>query len=133
MRMTIVAVIAWLVGVVAYFIALLLIHGDPPTWGGDTNAVLFWSVIAFGASFVVLYVPSLHAVRRIRRGVTPVSMFVVVAVLLGIVPTATIAFFNGGDLRSMLSSEAVLFYIMFAAVGLVVGIGFALVHRKAAF
>jgi hypothetical protein len=115
----------------AYFLALLLIYGEPLAWSGDTKAVLLWSAVAFGASFVVLYIPALHAVRRVLGGVSPRWPFPVLAGALGVVPTATIAYFNGGNLRSLLSQEAFLFYIMFAAVGLVVGVGFAVVHRNA--
>ena len=53
-----------------------------------------------------------------------------IAGALGVVPTYTIAFFNGGDLRSLIS-QTHFFYIMFAATGLVVGVGYAVVHRNA--
>ena len=131
MQMTIVALVAWVAGLVAYFGALLLIYGEPLAWSGDTKAVLFWSAVAFGISFVVFYLPALHGVRRVLGGVAPRWPFPVIAGALGVVPTAAIAFFNGGNLRSLISQEAFLFYIMFAAVGLVVGIGYAVVHRTA--
>ena len=131
MRMTIAVIVGWVVGLAAYFAAMLLIYGEPPAWSGDTKALLFWSAVAFGISFVVLYVPALHAVRRVLGGVTPRWPFPVIAGALGVVPTYTVAFFNGGDLRSLISQEAFLFYIMFAAVGLVVGVGYAVVHRNA--
>ena len=131
MRMTIVAFIGWLAGLAAYFVALFAIYGEPLAWSGDTKAVLFWSAVAFGISFVGLYLPALHAVRRALGGVTPHWPFPVIAAALGVVPTAAIAFLNGGNLRSMISQEAFLFYLMFVAVGIVVGVGFAVVHRNA--
>jgi hypothetical protein len=132
MQIVIVAVIAWLVGVVTYFAALLFVFGERPAWSGDTKAVLFWSVLTFSVLFFVLYIPVLHGIKRMLRGVRPLWPFPLAAGGLAVVPIALIAFLNGGDARSMLSPEAVLFYIMFAAAGLVVGVGFVVVNRNAA-
>ena len=132
MQMVIVAAVAWVVGIATYFAALLLVYGERPSWSGDTKAALFWSALAFGALFLVLYVPVLQGIRRMLHGVRPVWPFPLAGGALGVIPTALIAFLNGGDVRSLLSDEAGLFYLMFAAVGIVVGVGFAVVHRNAA-
>ena len=128
----VVAAVAWLAGVATYFAALLLVYGEHPSWNGDTRAALFWSALAFGALYFALYVPTLHGLRRVLRGFTPAWPFPVTAAALGVVPTALIAFMNGGDVRSLASHEALLFYLMFAAIGVVAGIGFVIVHRSVA-
>jgi len=126
----IVAAVAWVVGVATYFAALSLMYDERPSWSGDTRAVLVWSALAFGALFFVLYVPVLQAIRRLLHGVRPLWPFPLAAGVLGVVPTAFVAFLNGGDVRSLLSHEAFLFYLMFAAVGIVVGVGFVVVNRN---
>ena len=132
MQIVIVAVVAWVVGIATYFAALLLVYGERPSWSGDTKAALFWSALAFGALFFVLYVPVLHGIRRMLHGVRPFWPFPFAAGALGVVPTALIAFLNGGDVRSLLSHEAGLFYLMFGAIGIVVGVGFVVANRDVA-
>ena len=129
MRIILVAIVSWIAGVTAYFGAWALVYGERMTWGGDTTAVLFWSAVMFGFTFVVLYLPLLLAMRRMLHGVRPSWPFPAVAVAIGVVPTALIAFFNGGDMRALLSPEAFLFGVMFGVIGLVVGVGFAAVYR----
>jgi len=130
MKIVLVAVIAWAVGATAYFGALLLAFGEPISWSGDTKAVLFWSAFVFSVAFFVLYVPVLRRIRRMLHGVKPLWPFPLAAVAIGVIPTAVIAFLNGGNARSILSHEAFLFYVMFAAIGIVVGVGFAAVNRN---
>ena len=89
----------------------------------------FWSLVAFALAFFGLYLPVLLGVRRLLRGVRPLWPFPLVAGLLGVVPTATICFFWGGDVRSLVSAEASLFYSMFATVGIVVGFAFVFIYR----
>ena len=128
MRTLILAIGAWVAGAAAYFAALLLAFDEPLRWSGDTRATLFWSAAAFGIALPVLYLPVLHAIRRTLDGVEPAWPFPVIAIAIGVFPVALIAFLNGGDLRSLWSQEAFLFYAMFAAIGLVVGIGFTVIH-----
>lgn len=132
MQIVIVAIMAWLVGVITYFASLFFVFGERPVWSGDTKAVLFWSVLTFGVLFFALYIPVLRGIKRMLRGVRPLWPFPLAAGGLGVVPTALIAFLNGGDARSMLGAEALLFYMMFAAAGLVAGVGFAVVNRDTA-
>lgn len=127
--MFIVAIVSWIAGVAAYSVTLLLVYGERLSWGGDAKAVLFWSSVSFALVFLLLYLPVLRALRRRLRGVRPRWPFPLSASALGVVPTALIAVFNGGDLSSLLSEEARLFLVMFGVIGLVVGIGFARVHR----
>jgi len=118
-----VAVLAWLAGLVAYIAALALLYGQ---WmsRGDFTSIIIASLVAFALCFWLVYLPALRAARRVL-GKRPAFVFPVIAMLLGIIPTALIARVWGGSYASLYTPEAVLFSIMFAAVGLVVGIGFA--------
>ncbi len=128
MKIIIIFLASWVVGLAAYLGSLALFYRQSIS-SGDLSAVLFWSLLAFALAFFVLYLPALFRVRRWLRGVRPLWPFPLLAVLLGVVPTALILFFWGGGVRSLVSPEASLFYSMFAAVGVVVGFGFAHVYR----
>ena len=120
---------SWLAGLAAYLGSGMMLYHQR-IGRGDLIAVAFWSLLAFAVAFGVLYLPGLFALRRRLRGVRPAWAFPVVAVLLGIVPVVLIiSFFGGLNLRHLASPEASLFYCMFAGVGLVVGFGFAYIHR----
>ena len=123
----------WLAGVAAYYIALFVLYGETPT---DVAAVLFSSFLALLACFPVLYLPVLFGLRRLLGGWKPLIAFPITAILLGIGPTAFVFLWWGsGDLSTLsspeaintaLSPEAALFYVLFAVVGLVLGLGIAL-------
>lgn len=123
MTVTQLGCVGWLAGLLAYLAALGLLYGE---WisSGDLWSVVTTSLIAFGLCYWLLYLPVLRVLRRWLPGPRWVWVFPVVAMLLGILPTALIARFHGGSLRALLTPEALLFYILFAVVGLVVGIGF---------
>jgi hypothetical protein len=119
---------SWVVGLAAYLGSLTLFYRQSIS-SGDLSAVLFWSLLAFAVAFFALYLPALFGMRRWLRGVRPLWPFPLLAVLLGVVPTVLILSCWGGGIRSLLSPEASLFYSMFAAVGVVVGFGFAFIFR----
>jgi hypothetical protein len=115
-------IIAWLAGLFAYIGALALVYGQ---WiGGDFQFVGFVSLVAFALCYWLLYLPVLRIARRLLPRHPPAWVFALIAILLGIVPTALIARFYGGSLRALVTPEAILFYVLFAVVGLVVGVGF---------
>ena len=122
---------SWAIGLIAYVVSCALFYGQLiPMTSGDFRSVAFCSVFAFAVAFYLVYLPALLVLRRLLRGVHPAWPFPVLAILLGVLPTAMILFFWGGTLRSLLSSEATLFFAMFATVGLMVGIGFARMYRN---
>jgi len=122
---------SWAIGLIAYVVSCALFYGQLiPITSGDFRSVAFCSVFAFAVAFYLVYLPALLVLRRLLRGVHPAWPFPVLAILLGVLPTAMILFFWGGTLRSLLSSEATLFFAMFATVGLMVGIGFARMYRN---
>lgn len=95
----------------------------------DFRSAAIYSFVAFAITFFIVYLPALLALRRFLHGVHPMWPFPLVAMLLGVLPTAMVLFYWGGTLRSLLSPEASLFYAMFAAVGLISGIGFTRIYR----
>lgn len=130
MKIIVLFLTSWVVGIGAYLGSLALFYRQSISFSsGDFTAVLFWSLLTFALAFFALYLPVLQGVRRLLRGVRPLWPFPLLAVLLGIIPTALILCFWGGGIRSLLSPEASLFYSMFAAVGVVVGFGFTFVYR----
>jgi len=119
---------SWLVGLAAYLGSLGLIYQQSIS-SGDLVGVLFWSLLSFAVAFFGLYLPALFVMRRWLRGVHPPWPFPLLAVLLGVVPTSVITFFLGGDVSSLASPEASLFYSMFGAAGIVVGYGYVFIYR----
>jgi H+/Cl- antiporter ClcA len=116
-------------GLLAYPAALALLYGQSIS-SGDLWPVVVSSLVAFGLCYWLLYLPVLRAVRHWLPRPRWVWVFPLLAMLLGVLPTALVARYWGGSLRAMLSPEALLFYILFAVVGLVVGLGFTRLDRQ---
>lgn len=127
--MLLVFVLSWLTGILTYLGALAVFYHQTIS-RGDFSAVALGSLAAFAIAFFVVYLPALFALRTALRGVRPAWSFPLVAVLLGVIPTAMILFYWGGTPRSLWSSEASLFYVMFSFVGIVVGLGYVMIHRR---
>ena len=135
LKLAIVCVVSWLIGVAVYLSSLYLLYGQ--TAGrADLMAVLFWSATAALAAFALLYLPTMFLLRRFLHGLKPVAAFPLIASLVFILPTAfVLGMFStdgSGFLRSLVSTEAALFYCMFIAVGVTFGLGFVWCFRKAA-
>ena len=128
-RMILVSLCAWIGGLVAYESWLHLAWGQ--TMGGDWKAVVFWSGVAFGIAASVVYAPAMFLLRKILGGYKPVVWFPIVASMLSVVPTAIIMIVHGGSFADLLSPEARVFYVMFASVGVIFGLGYAM-NREAA-
>ena len=128
MKLIAVFLTSWIVGLAAYLGSGVLLYRQSISSGDLTFAVV-WSLMAFALAFLALYLPALFVMRRWLRGVRPRWPFALLAVLLGVVPTALICFLWGGGVRSLVSAEASLFYCMFATVGVVAGYGFAFIYR----
>jgi hypothetical protein len=120
-KIIIVLVVSWGAGLAAYLGSLALLY---------RQSISFWSILAFAVVFSVLYLPALISMIRWLRGVRPMWPFPLLAVLVGVASTAAISLvFSGGDVRSLASPEASLFFSMFGAVGIVVGCGYTFVYR----
>jgi len=122
-------VASWIVSLCAYVGSCALFYRQTisPTSADFLGAALC-SFVAFAVAFCGVYLPALFALRRLLHGVRPAWPFPVLATLLGVLPAASVLFCWGGALRSLLGPEASLFYAMFGAVGLVVGIGFTRIY-----
>jgi dolichyl-phosphate-mannose--protein O-mannosyl transferase len=124
-------IVSWVVGLITYVVCCAFFYGQlVPITSGDFRSVALCSVVAFAVAFYLAYLPALLALRRLLHGVHPAWPFPVLAIVLGSLPTAMISFFWGGNVRSLFSSEATLFYSMFATVGLMIGIGFVRMCRN---
>ncbi len=121
--MTLVSICAWLIGLAVYEGWLRLVWRQ--SVGGDWAAVAFWSGLAFAIAALVVYGPAMFALRKILGGYKPVVWFPLVGSMLGIVPAAMIMTVFGGRFSDLLSPEASLFYVMFASVGTMFGLGYA--------
>ncbi len=118
---------------VAFYIAPFVFFGETPT---DVAAVLLSSFFALLVCIPMLYLPVLFGLRRLLGGWKPLITFPVTAILLGIGPTAFVfLWWSGGELSTLFSREAIntalspetaLFYVLFAVVGMVLGLGVAL-------
>lgn len=129
----VVAVVSWLVGVVAYMLAARAFYGETPE-GADFTAVVFWSAFMCVVLFPTLYAPVLRVLRRKSREVNFIITFPLVGASLFAVPTFLIfSLFGGWNrnwLKDMMSDEAILFHCMFIAVGITFGLGFAWYQRR---
>lgn len=123
-RYSTIAVLSWGLGVGTYLGSLYVFFGQTIKWGGDLQSVLLWSFIALMAAIPTIYFPSLVALRNSLKGFKPLIAFPLLGTLLGAAPTGFIIFRWGGGIRDLWSSEAFLFYCMFAAVGTTLGLGF---------
>lgn len=126
-RYVILVPLAWAVGVATYLAGLYMIWGQ--TVGGDLAAVMIWSLLAVTIAFPTAYVPVLSGLRRLLGGYRPLFAFPLAGALVGILPTAWILFTWGGGFRALVSPEAGLFFLLFGALGLVLGVGFAWPRR----
>ena len=127
-RLVAISAAAWLAGFIVYVVALRILWHQSLR-GGDLRAVLFTSAFASATAIGLVYGPVMFALRR--RMTSPAWwIFPLVSVLLGLVPVTVIVRYWGGNLGSLSSPEAVMFYIMFVAFGAVFGTGFYLAYVR---
>jgi hypothetical protein len=129
MRMVLIYFAAWIVGAIAYVVSLAMLWRQTIS-GGDLRAVLFWSALASAVAVAVVYAPVMFALRKWTRGTAGLVTYAITSVLLGVVPVLLIMLVFGGNLRSLMSPEAFLFYCMFTGFGLVFGAGFSLAYGQ---
>lgn len=122
-RLAIFLVLAWGVGLLAYVGTLYFIWNQ--TVGGDLGFVMFWSALALLVTTPLIYIPGLIGLHYRLGDTEPVPLFSLVAAFLGIIPTALIVLLWSRDWRSLISPEAGLFYVLFGAVGIVMGAVYA--------
>lgn len=128
-RLVMLLVVAWATGAAVYLLALKVINGESVA-GDELRALLFWSALSFVFASIAFYLPALYLLRNLLGGTRPAWPFAGVAVVAGIVPFLLLnATWGDKSWQNLLSVEALLFYSMFAAVGIVVGFGFSRLYR----
>jgi hypothetical protein len=129
-RLVLLGVAAWFAGLLSYVGALAIFYHQSLS-PGDFPSVAVSSLIAFAICYYACYLPVLRGLRNLLHGTRPAWVFPVVAALVGLLPTALIARFWSGSFQAILSPEAGLFYVLFATVGLVLGLGFPYLDENA--
>lgn len=130
MRLLLLYIASWIAGVIAYVGSLALFWHETIS-AGDLRAVLFWSAFASGAAVLLVYLPVMLALQKRMGSRAGIVTYALASVMLGVIPVPLIVGVFGGNLNSLVSPEAVLFYCMFAAFGIVFGAGFSWAYGAA--
>lgn len=128
MKLVIVCIFSWLAGLLAYLGALAAFYRQSIS-SGDLIFAVVWSGVAFAFACMFIYLPVLMGMQRLLGGVRPAS-FPLVSALLGVAPTAFLFYCWGGNLGSLVSPEASLFYVLFSAAGFLLGLGYVRIQRQ---
>ncbi|UHA72731.1 hypothetical protein [Paenibacillus sp. 481] len=118
-------IISFLAGISTYKATLW--YGWEQAVGSDLNAILFWSILAYGIVLVPLYLYVCAIVRT--RQLNPyikLALYPFACAALFILPTAFMMMFFGGG--RLISAEAQLFYAFFASSGVVFGLGYGAIQ-----
>jgi hypothetical protein len=130
MRLILIYIASWIVGVIAYVGGLALLWRQTLS-GGDLRAVLFGSALASAVAVVLVYAPVMFALRKRMGGTAGIVTYALASVMLGVIPVLLIVGVFGGNVSSLTSPEALLFCCMFTAFGLVFGAGFSWAYGAA--
>jgi len=132
-RLVIVGVTSWLLGVVAYLTSLYIVYGQTAE-GADFRAVLIWSFIGTFLTLHLIHAPILLLLRRWLGGCKPMLAFPLMSSLVFIIPTMFIFWMfsisASNFFQSLMTSEALLFSCLFVVVGVSFGLGFVWCCRK---
>ena len=126
-RHVILILVATALGTVVYCLALKWIWGEDIT--GELAAVVFAAATSLCIAYPLIYLPAFRMLARKLSGTRPYILFPLLGIVLGVTPVMLINLRWGGNFSSMLSPESQLFYILFIAVGVVLGGAFPLVDR----
>lgn len=126
-RHVIAILLATALGAVVYCLALKRIWGEDIT--DEIAAVVFAAATSLCIAYPLIYLPAFRLLARKLSGARPYILFPLLGIVLGVTPVMLINLRWGGDLSSMLSPESQLFYILFIAVGVVLGGAFPFVDR----
>ena len=119
--------IAIALGTVVYCLALKWIWDEDVM--GELAAVVFAATTSLCIAYPLIYLPAFRLLTRKLSGSRPYILFPLFGIALGVTPVMIINLRWSGNLSSMLSPESQLFYILFIAVGVVLGGAFPLVDR----
>ncbi len=121
MKLIFVYIVSWLLGLLSSMLVSYFYY-DEPFSGTD---LVGFATLSFVPALVVcalLYTPGLFYLKRRLKGCSPQWIFPVVSSLLLNTPVGLIILWQTG--RTMRSSEAVSFVVIFLVMGFLSGIGF---------
>ena len=120
MRILVLFIGSWLVGVMIYWLIGSITAGKV-MGSGDLGAAALYSGMMFALTAPVSYLPAIWWVRRQTSRSRTAVIMTAVAVIHTFAATAFVfAAFGGFHVRSLLTSEAMLFYIIFGTAGALV-------------
>lgn len=98
------------------------------TLGGDKQAVIYWSSLAYLLIVVPLYLLICYAIQiKIKRKAARMFCYPILCALTFMLPAAFIMASFGG--ASFFSPEAELFYAFFASSGIIFGAGYGVISH----
>ena len=123
MRLFLLFVKAWVVGVAVYWVAGSVWDGRP-MGSGDFSAAALYSGVMFAITAPVVYLPAMAWVRQVATMRSAAMIMTVATVIHALGATAlVISAFGGFRAEFLLRPEALLFYVIFGTAGFVLGTG----------
>jgi hypothetical protein len=125
--------VSWLVGFVAYAVALAGLYGETWISRADLAALVNWTGFQLLLGVVFVYAPVMFWLRRRLQGVRPRAVLVVTAMLLFPLPPALFFVGLAGEPIGGLVSpqpELILFYWFFLGAGAGYGLGFTSLYAR---
>jgi hypothetical protein len=127
LMLTVAAILAWLAGLAFIAITLYFVNGGADFTGTDLMGFGVITVVASGLLMLVLYLPSLHLLRRRRASVHPRILFAVLTGIACNLPAFVVLAFLID--RKMELTEACGFMATFLIIGVVFGFGFTIAEN----
>ena len=120
MRLLILYIVSWALGVLAYGAIGSLLDGRL-MGSGDFGAAALYSGVVFAVTAPVVYLPAMWWARRMTLRYAALVM-TCATIIQSMGATALVfAGFGGFQWRYMLKPEAALFYLIFGTAGIVIG------------
>ena len=125
-------VVSWAAGMMAYLAALRAFYGQDIS-SGDLAPTFFWSLLAWCiVSFVALLPVFRWLQRRGGWSMRPATLGLA-GLAACFLPTALVLGVWGGlTLGDLVSPEAILFEVLFGVSGVILGVGYAALRKRAA-
>ena len=109
------------------FFALFIRQSEPIR---EWAVTFFWALMYYLISAPLIYLPSMFLLRRLLKGYRPVILFPTLAAFVGLVPALMFVYAWGGRVQNVW--EWLPLYAVYVPVGVLFGIGYVRLNRKAA-